>query len=108
MIFKRALLYPFYPFLFIYSFFNCCILSLSSTYTHTSDNGGINSTYTSNGELRGYKAHLWEGGVRTVGFLYSESEEIMPNRGLTSCYVHVADWFKTIIGISGRNWIKSR
>ena len=66
-----------------------------------SDNGAPSTTYSSNGFLRGSKGHLWEGGVRTLSFLYSPNKGILPNRGYNDCYIHVSDWYKTIISISG-------
>ena len=39
--------------------------------------------------------------MRTVGFLYSENEEILPHRGSTDCYVHVSDWYSTLVAVSG-------
>ena len=71
-----------------------------------SDNGAENSTFQSNYPLRGYKQHLWEGGVRTAAFVYSPNQQIMPNRGHSNSLIHVSDWFKTIITMSGGwdNW----
>ena len=68
---------------------------------YISDNGAPESEFNSNGQLKGHKNQLWEGGVRTVAFMYSVNQDIMPNRGSTSCYVHVSDWYSTIIAISG-------
>ena len=72
-----------------------------------SDNGAPHTGkgYTSNGILRGWKGHLWEGGVRTVAFLYSESDALLKRRGETDCYVHVSDWYSTIVSMSG-GWNK--
>jgi len=66
-----------------------------------SDNGAPHTDFSSNGDLTGYKASLWEGGVRTVGFMFSENKEIQPIRGFTDCYVHVSDWYQTVITASG-------
>ena len=75
---------------------------------YASDNGGPQSTYHSNGHLRGYKSTLWEGGVRTPSFIYSLNDKILSDelRGTeTDCYFHVADWYQTIIALSG-GWYK--
>ena len=75
---------------------------------YASDNGGPHSAYHSNGHLRGYKSTLWEGGVRTPSFIYSSNHKIMSDklRGTeTNCYFHVADWYQTIISLSG-GWQK--
>lgn len=51
-----------------------------------------------------YKTYLWDGGVRTPGFVYSKN--FQTHKGISNSYVHVADWYKTIIGWSGgwENW----
>lgn len=69
---------------------------------YASDNGGPNSAYNSNGPLRGHKSTLWEGGVRTPSFIYSENRDLIPNQSKqTDCYFHISDWFQTVISISG-------
>ena len=63
----------------------------------------------SNGHLRGYKYELWEGGVRTVAFMYSPSPSVLPHRGVTDCLVHVSDWYLTLVEVSGGwgAWVES-
>ena len=71
-----------------------------------SDNGAPDTAFNSNFPPRGYKQYLWEGGLRNPAFIYSASEELMPNRGASNSLIHVSDWFDTIISISGGwdNW----
>ena len=60
----------------------------------SSDNGGQVTVGGNNWPLRGWKASLWEGGIKSVGFVNSKlikkPERI--HKGLT----HVSDWFPTI------------
>lgn len=73
-----------------------------------SDNGAMDTDFTSNFPLKGFKSELWDGGVRNPAFVYSENEELMPNRGVKSrSLIHVSDWYKTIIAMSGgwTNWM---
>jgi len=70
-----------------------------------SDNGGPDEDgFSSNTPLRGWKTYLWEGGVRTAGFVYSKA--LQTHKGISNSYVHVSDWYKTIIAWSGgwENW----
>ena len=72
-----------------------------------SDNGAPDTDFNSNYPLKGYKSELWEGALRNPAFVYSENEELMPNRGVKSnALIHVSDWYKTIIAMSGgwTNW----
>jgi len=72
-----------------------------------SDNGAQESDFNSNYPLKGWKSALWEGGIRNPAFVYSENEQLMPNRGVKSnAHIHVSDWYKTIITFSGgwSNW----
>eukprot|EP00116_Pleurobrachia_bachei_P003629 sb/3463891/ len=66
-----------------------------------SDNGAPESRFTSNGPLRGWKNTLFEGGIRTPSFIYSPNPEILVPRGRTSCYVHVSDWYSSLIRWTG-------
>eukprot|EP00116_Pleurobrachia_bachei_P003690 sb/3463952/ len=68
---------------------------------YMSDNGSPSNNYGSNRPLRGYKATLFEGGVRTPAFLYSANETLVVPRGRTSCKVHVTDWYRTLIETTG-------
>ncbi|XP_054721655.1 arylsulfatase B-like isoform X2 [Uloborus diversus] len=67
----------------------------------SSDNGGVaNSGTASNWPLRGMKYFMWEGGVRTVGLVWS------PLLGLTKPRVsmqmmHITDWLPTFYQAAG-------
>eukprot|EP00116_Pleurobrachia_bachei_P005999 sb/3466261/ len=67
-----------------------------------SDNGAPNNDYGSNGNLRGHKHTIYEGGVRVPSFVYSENEALLSHRGSTDCCFYVADWVSTIIGLVTR------
>ena len=66
-----------------------------------SDNGAPESRFSSNIPLRGWKSMLFEGGIRTPAFIYSPNPEIVVPRGRTSCYVHVSDWYSSLIRWTG-------
>eukprot|EP00116_Pleurobrachia_bachei_P005210 sb/3465472/ len=66
-----------------------------------SDNGAQRSRFASSLPLRGWKNTLFEGGVRVPAFLYSPNPEILVPRGSTSCYIHVTDWYSSLIRWTG-------
>eukprot|EP00116_Pleurobrachia_bachei_P005350 sb/3465612/ len=66
-----------------------------------SDNGAQASRFASSLPLRGWKNTLFEGGVRVPAFLYSPNPDILVPRGSTSCYIHVTDWFSSLINWTG-------
>jgi len=75
-------------------------LSKNTLIIFTSDNGAINDidNLSSNGELRGYKRDLYEGGIR-VPFIAKWPEKIHPN----SVSNHISafwDYFPTILDIA--------
>nr|XP_006820754.1 PREDICTED: arylsulfatase B-like [Saccoglossus kowalevskii] len=75
----------------------------NSIIVFTSDNGGDPLYSGNNWPLRGWKASNWEGGVRALGFVYSE---ILPTnaRGTDNNeLMHITDWFPTLVDISGGN-----
>lgn len=58
-------------------------------------------TYPSNSPLRGGNGTLWEGGSRSLGFVYSNriSRKARVSHGL----VHITDWLPTFFRLSGGN-----
>jgi len=71
----------------------------------TTDNGGpangFDFNYASNYPLRGVKAHLWEGGVRGVGFVNSKMIK-EPGRVSKELF-HITDWLPTFYELAGGN-----
>ena len=65
----------------------------------SSDNGGVPYAGALNYPWRGGKATVWEGGVRSPGFLHWPAGGLKPRRhpGL----VHVSDWLPTLLALAG-------
>ncbi|XP_071131876.1 arylsulfatase J-like [Mytilus edulis] len=72
-----------------------------------SDNGGDPNFGGSNLPLRGNKGSLWDGGSKSLGFIYSP--RFLKHRGcLHKGMMHAVDWFPTILDIAGFNKDKKR
>ena len=56
---------------------------------------------SSNYPLRGGKTTYFEGGIRGVGFVHGNKIEV-PGRECHE-FMHVSDWFSTIIHVAGGN-----
>ncbi len=62
------------------------------------DNGGaLSRTGANNWPLRGAKATHWEGGVHGVGFIHSPLLPAEVQGTTSNAFVHVSDWFPTIV-----------
>ncbi|CAL1279746.1 unnamed protein product [Larinioides sclopetarius] len=70
----------------------------------SSDNGGeTNETiggYSSNYPLRGKKYHVWEGGIRIPGFIWSPLLQLQEPR-VSMQLMHVTDWLPTLYSAAG-------
>jgi len=59
--------------------------------------------YGINYPLRGSKYSFWEGGIRSVGFVYSTSSALLPQQNQGTTYdglVSASDWRATILGLA--------
>lgn len=63
----------------------------------TSDNGGLHSSGGYNWPLRGEKYTVWEGGVRSIGFVTGPG---IPKSSTSHTLFHVSDWLPTILGLA--------
>mmetsp|Transcript_7368 Transcript_7368/g.10983 ORF Transcript_7368/g.10983 Transcript_7368/m.10983 type:complete len:623 (-) Transcript_7368:207-2075(-) len=79
---------------------------MQNTYViFASDNGGCYQAGGRNGDLRGSKGSLFEGGLKVDSFIYSA---LLPDSARGSVYsgiMHVSDWFPTILELSGSDYI---
>ena len=76
---------------------------LENTYIiFSSDNGGCYSAGGKNGNYRGTKGSLWEGGTKVDAFLYSKGLIAKKYAGTTyNGLMHVTDWFPTVLDMAG-------
>ena len=63
----------------------------------SSDNGGSNNAGGYNWPLRGEKGTLWEGGVKSPGFIHSPLIARDRIGSVSNSLMHVTDWFPTIL-----------
>lgn len=67
-----------------------------------SDNGGpAPGRITSNAPFRGGKGALYEGGVRSPGFVFWEGR-VKPGT-VVNAPLHIVDWYPTLLGLAGAN-----
>ena len=67
----------------------------------TSDNGGCVLTGGRNGDLRGSKGTLFEGGTKVDAFIYSPLLDESVRGSVYSSVMHVSDWMPTILDMAG-------
>ncbi|KAK3749068.1 hypothetical protein RRG08_034043 [Elysia crispata] len=67
----------------------------------SSDNGGTPSNGGNNWPLRGVKATLWEGGMKSIGFVSSPLIGSRRKGKVSTELMHVSDWFPTISAMAG-------
>ncbi|XP_055938572.1 arylsulfatase B-like [Argiope bruennichi] len=76
----------------------------NSIFIFSSDNGGESNAavggYSSNYPLRGKKYHLWEGGVRVNGFIWSPLLKLKEPR-VSMQLMHISDWLPTLYSAAG-------
>ena len=65
-----------------------------------SDNGGCVLTGGRNGDLRGSKGTLFEGGTKVEAFIYSPLVNETARGSQYSSMFHVSDWLPTILGMA--------
>ncbi|CAG2250796.1 Arylsulfatase B,Arylsulfatase J,Arylsulfatase I [Mytilus edulis] len=74
----------------------------NTVFIFMSDNGGDSNFGASNLPLRGNKVELWEGGSKSVGFVYSP--RFLKHKGCVhEGMMHAVDWFPTILDMAGFN-----
>jgi arylsulfatase B/arylsulfatase I/J len=64
----------------------------------TSDNGGRHDVGGINYPLRGEKATIWQGGVRSAGFITGPG---IPKNSSSDQLFHVTDWLPTVLSLVG-------
>jgi arylsulfatase A-like enzyme len=70
-----------------------------------SDNGGQNKDGGFNVPLRGQKATVWEGGVRSQTFVHWSGFADRSKGSVFSGLAHVADWGVTLLAALGHAWL---
>ena len=61
----------------------------------SSDNGAPELTGGSNTPLKGGKASLWEGGIKSVGFVHGQ--KVGHYGKSTKQLIHISDWYPTLL-----------
>lgn len=75
---------------------------LDNTYIiFSSDNGGCYESGGRNGDLRGSKGSLYEGGIKVDSFIYSPLLPVEVRGTNYSGLTHISDWFPTILELAG-------
>ncbi|XP_077862241.1 arylsulfatase B-like [Saccoglossus kowalevskii] len=73
----------------------------NSVIVFTTDNGGALRYGGNNWPLRGDKKSNWEGGVRAVGFVYSDLLPLDVRGTENNGLMHITDWFPTLVKLGG-------
>lgn len=72
----------------------------NTIFVFSSDNGGVSpGKVTDNGILRAGKGTLYEGGVRSTGFIAWDNH--IPKNARSKAMMHTVDWFPTLLGVAG-------
>ena len=79
---------------------------LENTYViFTSDNGGCYGGGGKNGEYRGAKGSLWEGGTKVDAFVYSPLLDSSLQGSQYQGLMHVSDWMPTILDMANVGFV---
>lgn len=79
--------------------------SSNTVFVWTSDNGGCVLTGGRNGDLRGSKGTLFEGGTKVDAFIYSPLIAASARGSQYSSVFHVSDWLPTLLEIADIDYV---